>query len=116
MRVGAGAIAEKVLREWYGIEIIAFVSSVGHEFLFPPASPHNAGGAAAQSGFHDIIGSITRQQVDEFLPTRCPDKDANARMTALIEQVRDAKDSVSGVVTCVIRHLPVGQGSRALTN
>ena len=97
------------MREWHGVEIVAFVSSVGHEFLFPSISPHNAG-STAQSGFQDLLGSITRQQVDEFLPTRCPDKDANACMTTLIEQVRDTKDSIGGVVTCVIRHLPVGLG------
>lgn len=32
------------------------------------------------------------------------------RMTALIEKFRDAKDSIGGTVTCVIRNCPVGLG------
>lgn len=35
-RVAAGAIAEKYLRLAYGIEIVAFVTSVGAVHLFPP--------------------------------------------------------------------------------
>ena len=39
-RVAAGAIAEKYLRLAYGIEIIAFVTDVGHISLFPPTATH----------------------------------------------------------------------------
>ncbi len=31
-------------------------------------------------------------------------------MVALIEEVRDAKDSIGGVITCVIRNMPTGLG------
>ena len=31
-------------------------------------------------------------------------------MVALVEEVRDAKDSIGGVVTCVIRNMPTGLG------
>lgn len=108
-RVAAGAIAEKVLRESYGIEIVAFVTSVGNEFLFPPALPDHPT-ATTQPGFLKLIDGITRQQVDGFHPTRCPNADVNARMVQLIERVKDAKDSIGGVVTCVVRNLPAGLG------
>ena len=107
-RVAAGAIAEKVLRERHGIEIIAFVSSIGNEFLFPPTAEHPT--ATTQPGFQKLLDTITREQVDAFQPCRCPDTDVSARMVALIEEVRDAKDSIGGVITCVIRNMPTGLG------
>ncbi|MDX2481547.1 MAG: chorismate synthase [Desulfuromusa sp.] len=91
-RVAAGAIAEKYLLEEYGIEIVAWVSSVGN---------------------HDTdsvdMETITRAQVDAN-EIRCPDAPAAERMTAEIVAARDAKDSVGGVVSCVCRNLPVGLG------
>lgn len=39
-RVAAGAIAEKYLKLAYGVEIVAFVSSVGNQHLFPPTAEH----------------------------------------------------------------------------
>ena len=108
-RVGGGAIADKVLRDWHGIEIVAFVSSIGDEFLFPPVLPDHPT-AVTQPAFQKLISTITRQQVDEAGPTRCPDPEVSARMLALIEKVRDAKDSIGGVLTCVIRNIPAGLG------
>ena len=107
-RVAAGAIAEKVLREAHGIEIVAFVSSTGDEFLFPPTPEHPT--ATTQPGFQKLLETITRKQVDAFQPCRCPDADVSARMVALIEKVRDAHDSIGGVITCVIRNMPAGLG------
>ena len=71
-RVAAGAIAEKVLLLAHGIEIVAFVSSVGSEHLFPRDEPHST----ANPAFLKLISSITREQVDSFIPVRCPDKEA----------------------------------------
>ena len=92
VRVAAGSIAEKVLNIWHGIEIVAVVSSIGHEFLFSSTS-------SPSPSFQDFIGNITRQRVDEFLPTRCPDKQANARMLALIEQVSHTEAGNSRMLT-----------------
>ena len=39
-RVAAGAIAEKYLSLAHGVEVVAFVSSVGSEHLFPPTTLH----------------------------------------------------------------------------
>jgi chorismate synthase len=91
-RVAAGAIAEKVLRERWGVEIIAWVSSVGE--------------VEAQAIDAD---RVSRALVDANL-VRCPDSAAAEKMTALVRAVRDAKDSVGGVVSCVCRNVPAGWG------
>ncbi|CAN9409787.1 unnamed protein product [Alternaria alternata] len=93
-RVAAGAIAEKYLREAYGIEIIAFTNSIGNEFLFPP---------------HPNTPPYPRTQ-NEFLPVRCPSEEVTKRMEDLIAKYRDAQDSIGGTVTCVIRGCPTGLG------
>lgn len=107
-RVAAGAIAEKYLRLAYGVEIVAFVSDVGHLSLFPPTATHPS--PCTNPGFLHLIESISRDGVDAFLPVRCPDADANTQMTELISAFRDKNDSIGGVVTCVIRNLPSGLG------
>ncbi|NCP02165.1 MAG: chorismate synthase [Deltaproteobacteria bacterium] len=94
-RVAAGAIAEKFLARDYGIEIVAWVSSVGD---------------VQADGVN--FDSITRAQVD-INEVRCPDQQAAARMKAQIIATRQAKDSVGGVLTCVCRHLPAGLGEPA---
>ncbi|MCW8859579.1 MAG: chorismate synthase, partial [Deltaproteobacteria bacterium] len=91
-RVAAGAIAEKFLLEEYGIEIIAWVSSVG---------PHSTDKIDMQT--------VTREQIDATA-IRCPDQAAAEKMTAEIVAAREAKDSVGGVVSCVCRNLPTGLG------
>jgi chorismate synthase len=91
-RVAAGAIAEKLLRELHGIEIVAWVSAVGTEEA-------------------DAIDPalIDRKAVDAS-PVRCPDLAAAGRMQALIRQAKDAKDSLGGILTCVCRGVPAGWG------
>ena len=105
-RVAAGAVAEKILHESHGIEIIAFVSSIGNEFLFPP----NQLAATAQPDYYKLIDTITRDQVDSYQPCRCPDEHVSARMVSQIEKAREAKDSLGGIVTCVVRNMPTGVG------
>ncbi|KAJ0420626.1 chorismate synthase [Aspergillus carlsbadensis] len=107
-RVAAGAIAEKYLRLSHGVEIVAFVSSVGNEHLFPPTVEHPS--PSTNPAFLDFIEKIDRNTVDSFVPTRCPSEDAAARMTKIIEHFRDNNDSIGGTVTCVIRNAPVGLG------
>ncbi|TID17001.1 Cytochrome P450 52A13 [Venturia nashicola] len=106
-RVAAGAVAEKILSH-YGVEIVAFVSSVGSEYLFPPTSEHPH--TSTNPGFLKMLDEITREKVDSFAPTRCPDPDKAQRMEALITKFRDAHDSIGGTVTCVLRNVPVGLG------
>jgi len=90
-RVAAGAIAEKVLKLKFGVEIVAWVSSVG-EF----------------DGVVDAA-SITRDVVDGNM-VRCPDTDAAKKMEDAIVAAKDAGDSLGGIVTCVCRNVPAGLG------
>jgi len=92
-RVAAGAIAEKWLREKYGIEIVAWVSSVGD--------------VSASREWEEK--EVTRDQVDANI-VRCPDATAAASMQQLIESALEAKDSLGGIVTCVVHNVPAGLG------
>ena len=87
---------------------MAFTSSVGSEYLFPPTSEHPH--PSTNPEFLRLLNEITREKVDSFIPTRCPDPDASTRMEALITKFRDAQDSIGGTITCVIRNVPVGLG------
>ena len=91
-RVAAGAIAEKVLQERHGIEIVAWVSAVGDI---------EAAGVDMET--------IRRDAVDGT-PVRCPDPAAAQQMMAAIQAAREAQDSLGGVVTCVCRNVPAGLG------
>ncbi|KAG7194736.1 bifunctional chorismate synthase/riboflavin reductase [NAD(P)H] aro2 [Scheffersomyces spartinae] len=100
-RVAAGAIAEKVLAKANNVEIVAFVSAIGGVSMDRnPTDPK----------FQKILNTITREQVDACGPIRCPDEDIKEEMVKVIEHYRDAKDSIGGVVTCVIRNCPIGLG------
>ncbi|KFA74725.1 hypothetical protein S40288_03958 [Stachybotrys chartarum IBT 40288] len=107
-RVAAGAVAEKWLREIYGVEIVAFVTSVGNIKLFGDADA-----MSADPAFLSLAQSITREQVDEFVPVRCPHVETAKRMEERIAELRDAHDSTGGTVTCVIRGAPSGLGEPA---
>ncbi|NJC87215.1 MAG: chorismate synthase [Desulfuromonas sp.] len=91
-RVAAGAIAEKVLRERWGVEVVAWVSSVGEIVSTGVDADH-----------------LSRDMVDAN-PVRCPDAAAADRMISLVREVRDARDSIGGVVSCVCRNVPPGWG------
>ncbi|MGI6655981.1 MAG: chorismate synthase [Desulfobulbus sp.] len=91
-RVAAGAIAEKWLHQTLGIEIVAWVSSVG-DVIAPETDPM----------------TITREAVDAQL-IRCPDASAAGRMQELVREVLAAKDSIGGVLSCVCRNVPAGLG------
>eukprot|EP01118_Nematostelium_gracile_P006751 TRINITY_DN2177_c0_g1_i1.p1 TRINITY_DN2177_c0_g1~~TRINITY_DN2177_c0_g1_i1.p1 ORF type:complete len:385 (+),score=106.45 TRINITY_DN2177_c0_g1_i1:49-1155(+) len=91
-RVAAGSIAEKWLKLKYGVEIVAWVSSIGNVFC------------------NTVDGEkITREEVDGFL-TRCPDASKSDEMQKVIEDAKKDNDSVGGIVTCVIRNVPIGLG------
>ena len=91
-RVAAGAIADKFLFETFGIEIVAWVQSVGD----------------VEASFVDVDG-ISREDVDQTI-VRCPDRITADRMIQCIDEVRDRNDSIGGAVTCVCRNVPPGLG------
>jgi chorismate synthase len=88
-RVAAGAIAKLFLRK-YRIEINAFVSQVGEL-----KAPH----------YTALDLSTTEDNI-----IRCPDPAIAEKMIALIDQVRLDRDTIGGIVTCVIKNTPVGLG------
>ncbi|KAG5982011.1 bifunctional chorismate synthase/riboflavin reductase [NAD(P)H] aro2 [Claviceps pusilla] len=92
----------------YGVEIVAFVTSVGHIKLFGDADA-----MSADPAFLSLADTVTRDQVDQFLPVRCPDAAANKLMEDRIAELRDQHDSTGGTVTCVIRNAPSGLGEPA---
>lgn len=88
-RVAAGAIAKLLLRK-SGIEINGFVSQVGEI-----KAPH----------YLTLDLSKTEDNI-----VRCPDAATAEKMIALIDQVRLQRDTIGGIVTCVIKSSPVGLG------
>lgn len=97
-----------MLSEASNVEIVAFVSSIGNEFLFPPTREHPT--PSTNPDFLALINTITRKDVDSFLPVRAPNKEAAARMEKLITEFKEREDSIGGTVTCVIRNAPSGLG------
>jgi chorismate synthase len=90
-RVAAGAIAKRILRARYGVEILAWVSQV--QRLLTQVDP------------------VTVKARDiEANMVRCPDAAVAAKMIRLIERVRRAGDSVGGIVGGVARGVPPGWG------
>ncbi|ODV76167.1 bifunctional chorismate synthase/riboflavin reductase [NAD(P)H] ARO2 [Cyberlindnera jadinii NRRL Y-1542] len=100
-RVAAGAIAEKFLKKANNVEIVAFVSQVGSVKINRDAQDPK---------FIELLNTVTREQVDAAGPIRCPDPTVADAMTKAVEDARDSKDSIGGVVTCVIRNVPIGLG------
>jgi len=90
-RVAAGAVAEKVLADLFGVSIVAWVSDVGAE------------------GSDVDMALVDREAVDAT-EVRCPDLAAASRMEELIRTVRREKDSIGGCVRCVARNVPTGWG------
>jgi chorismate synthase len=91
-RVAAGAIARKVLQDFYpGFEIVAYVSEI-----------HQVGATVDR-------GSVKMEQVESNI-VRCPDGTAAKMMSHLIEEVRGEGDSLGGVIECVVRGAPTGLG------
>ena len=87
--VAAGAIAKLLLKK-SGVEINAFVSQVG-DLKAPP--------------YTQLDLSKTEDNI-----VRCPDAATAEKMIALIDQVRLDRDTIGGIVTCVIKNTPVGLG------
>jgi len=138
--VAAGAIAEHYLKQAYGIEIVAFVSSVGKihlpDALAPPSLTTLKGDEeddevedALSPEFRKLLNTITREEVDKY-PTRCPHQETSERMTQVVHcfqigslssfsltiayqriiRAKEKQDSIGGTVTCVIRNVPSGLG------
>ncbi len=90
-RVAAGAIAKKILKQRYRVEVLAYVQQV-----------------------QNIMAEVNSEKVTaraiESNMVRCPDPATAERMIRLIEKVRKAGDTVGGIVTGVARGVPPGWG------
>jgi chorismate synthase len=89
-RVVAGAFAKMLLQQ-AGIEIVAYVSSVA-----------------------EVVATVNDQTVSlnevEQSIVRCPDEKVSVEIVKLIETVRKEGDTVGGIISCVVRNVPVGMG------
>jgi chorismate synthase len=90
-RVAAGAIAKKILRQRFGVEVVSWVQQV--QKLATEVDPETVRVA-------DIEANIVR----------CPDAAMAEKMIRLIERARKNGDSVGGIVGCAARGVPVGWG------
>ncbi len=88
-RVAAGAVAKLLLRK-HGVEISAYVSQVG---------------SLKAPDYTQLDLSKTEDNI-----VRCPDPATAEKMIALIDQVRLDRDTIGGIVSCVIKNTPVGLG------
>lgn len=87
-RVVAGAIAKQAINP---VEIKAYVSAVGEVSL--------------SKKYNQLDLSLT-----ETTAVRCPDLDMAKQMEQLILETKKRGDTVGGVVTCVIKNVPIGLG------
>lgn len=90
VRVCAGAIAKLALKQ-LGIVVQAYTSQVG--------------GIRLEKGYESYDISSAENNI-----VRCPDADKAKAMEELILDVKRQGDTVGGVVTCVVKGVPVGLG------
>lgn len=89
-RVAAGAIAKQYLAS-KGINVRAFVSQVGWLKL------------------EQHYTELDLEKTDNNI-VRCPDEMAADQMISLIDKTRKARDTIGGVVSCVVQGVPAGLG------
>jgi chorismate synthase len=87
-RVVAGAVAKQLLK---GISVQAYVSAVGNLKLDIP--------------YQQLDLASAEQNI-----VRCPDVAMAEKMEAYIKEIRKQGDTVGGVVSCVIKNVPIGLG------
>ena len=90
-RVAAGAIARKILREQYGVEVLAYVKQVRR--IVAEVDPD----------------SVKAKDIESNI-VRCPNHAVAQKMIGLIDKMRKAGDSVGGIVEGVARGVPPGWG------
>lgn len=89
-RCVAGAVAKLALKK-KGISVVAYTSQVGDIKL--------------EGSYKDYDLSLIEQNI-----VRCPDPGKAAEMEELIKSVRSKGDTIGGVITGVIKGVPVGLG------
>lgn len=92
-RVAAGAFARMLLAE-FGVEIRSGVRSLGPIGADRPAP-----------AWKDLL------QVDDASPLRAIDRSLEEEMVRLVEQAKEAGDTLGGAVTVIAHNVPAGLGS-----
>ena len=92
VRVAAGAVAKKLLAQRHGIQIVGYVKQIGSLIADVPHPE-----------------TVTLEQVEANI-ARCPDPQIAEQMIALIEQMRNDRDSIGGVSELVATNVPAGLG------
>ncbi|TGL34441.1 chorismate synthase [Leptospira koniambonensis] len=92
-RVAAGAIARMILEDDLGIKTVAWVDTIG-----------TITSEIAESKYPG-----TREEVD-VNEVRCPDPQAADKMRSLILEMKEAGDSVGGIIRSASYNLPPGLG------
>ena len=90
-RVAAGAVAKKLLKQRFGVEVLSYVKQV--KKIIAEVNHENV-------RLRDIEANIVR----------CPDTAVADKMIRLIERTRKTGDTVGGIIEGVARGLPVGWG------
>ncbi|TAH27481.1 MAG: chorismate synthase [Cytophagales bacterium] len=89
-RVAAGAIAKKILSH-FGVTVHAYVSQAGPIKL--------------EKSYLELDLSTIENNI-----VRCPDETIAEKMIAFIDDTRKNRDSIGGVVSCVLKNVPPGLG------
>lgn len=89
-RVIGGAFAKTILKK-YSIEIYAYVSQVGHIKL--------------DKSYKELDLSKIEDNI-----VRCPDPVLAEEMISYIDEIRKEGDTIGGIITCVVKNVPVGLG------
>ena len=89
-RVAAGAVAQALLRDTWGMSVVSYVLQVADVRANPDQRP-------------------TRETVEDHI-TRCPDPKAAALMEQRIDAARKSGDSLGGIVEAVASGVPPGLG------
>ncbi len=92
-RVAVGAVCKHLLAQ-FGVQVFGYVTSIGEVEADLSAIPLEERGALAED--NDV---------------RCPDLAAAESMRARIRQIMDQRDTLGGVIECVVLNFPVGLGS-----
>lgn len=94
VRVAAGAVAKKILRE-LGVKVGGHVLEIG--------------GVKAKSIPYESLEKL--QAVTEQSPVRCFDADSEQKMMDAIDKAKENGDSIGGIVEVIVEGVPAGVGS-----
>ena len=90
-RVAGGAIAKKILKNDFGIEILAYVKQISNIKT------------------NIIPDAVLKSDIDSNI-VRCPEKNVAEKMIDYIKVIRNKGDSLGGIIEGIARNVPVGLG------